>query len=189
MHYTHRVDEVHPENGDEHENGNGDSSNQQQPQQTLQKIIHGQLLRRANFLKDNGKNTSGTFGDNKKIRVHCSKGDGACLPRSISHQLYGNEDKHGTLRSRVVEEMLKNIEDHAYSILDRIIADYADKYYKNVPSECRDNYADIIEHLEIQELSKDCVPSFVGQDLSQDQLDQCKQFIQKVYSNDVYHGF
>ncbi|CAL8071826.1 unnamed protein product [Calicophoron daubneyi] len=38
------------------------------------------------------------------------KADGACLFRSVSHQIFGDEEKHSLVRSQVVDYMLKNKE-------------------------------------------------------------------------------
>ncbi|KAM7535989.1 hypothetical protein Aperf_G00000100343 [Anoplocephala perfoliata] len=77
----------------------------------------------------------------KVVRVH---GDGACLFRSVAHQVFGDEEKHDVIRKQVVDYMTKNREHFSQYVTEDF-----DRYLrrKSQPS-CFGN------HLEIQAIAE-----------------------------------
>lgn len=137
---------------------------------------------RAKFLKKKG--FISTFGD--KVPVYYSRGDGACMLRSICHQLYGDEERHKVFRVELGMAMLENVAEYAHIIWDRIAADFQDEYYKRVPKECREIYSKIIKNLEIEKRVKEKYP--FSENFTKIQMDQFQKFIMEIFSNDKFHG-
>uniref|UniRef100_A0A5K3EZS4 ubiquitinyl hydrolase 1 n=1 Tax=Mesocestoides corti TaxID=53468 RepID=A0A5K3EZS4_MESCO len=77
----------------------------------------------------------------KVVRVH---GDGACLFRSVSHQVYGDEEKHEIVRKQVVDYMYKNREHFSQYVTE----DFDHYLHRKRQPTCYGN------HLEIQAISE-----------------------------------
>ncbi|KAL5108349.1 OTU domain-containing protein 5-A [Taenia crassiceps] len=77
----------------------------------------------------------------KVVRVH---GDGACLFRSVSHQVFGDEEKHDIIRKQVVDYMCKNREHFSQYVTE----DFDRYLHRKRQPNCFGN------HLEIQAISE-----------------------------------
>ncbi|KAL7060874.1 hypothetical protein AAHC03_09619 [Spirometra sp. Aus1] len=93
-------------------------------------------------MEDNGLEQ--LLKEKKGWKIVHVRGDGACLFRSVSHQVFGDEEKHELVRKQVVDYMVKNREHFSQYVTEDF-----DRYLqrKRHPN-CHGN------HLEIQAISE-----------------------------------
>nr|CAH8830952.1 unnamed protein product [Trichobilharzia regenti] len=70
----------------------------------------GKQPRRASPIQLTDDSLERLLAEKKGWKIIKVASDGACLFRSVSHQIFGDEEKHDVVRSQVIEYMIKNKE-------------------------------------------------------------------------------
>lgn len=87
-----------------------DGNNYQQPDPTLTNFIH--LLRTTH---------------NPPLEIETMQGDGNCLFRAISLQVYGSQDMHSTVRSQCLDFLEREVDHYSHFVPNEAYEDYLER--------------------------------------------------------------
>ena len=111
--------------------------------------------------KDGNRNTNSNFTSDLEgqlaeagLALRPVTGDGNCLFRSLSHQMYGNESDHSNLRSRVCNHLCQKPDLYSPFLVDEQMTNYAKRMAQNgtfggnieLVAFCREFNVDIAVH-------------------------------------------